>query len=195
MLLWLAWVLLFHGGASLAMTHLLHRQRTMFNCHVLDHKSSSNSTTKWRSGRSTKKRTSVMFLCVRTVTLHPSTSFALQHASYSRSGAQDRSKGGILKIKEIVNFGSIGNRSPPTFSLCLSITFFFSQVHEFCLLKNVDLIFDTFYARLRYLVMAFYLIKLHDLKDFFSVVLGGRREKICSFWILFLVGSHIREGT
>jgi hypothetical protein len=102
----------------------------------------------------------------------------LQHASYSRSGAQDRSKGGILKIKEIVNFGSIGNRSPPTFSLCLSITFFFSQVHEFCLLKNVDLIFDTFYARLRYLVMAFYFIKLHDLKDFFFSTWRSERKDL-----------------
>jgi hypothetical protein len=33
--------------------------------------------------------------------------------------------------------------------------------------------------------MTFYFIKLHDFKEFFSVVLGGQREKLCSFWILF----------
>jgi hypothetical protein len=33
--------------------------------------------------------------------------------------------------------------------------------------------------------MAFYFIKLHDLKENFSVVLAGQKEKLCSFWILF----------
>jgi hypothetical protein len=102
----------------------------------------------------------VMCVCTTTVTLYPSTSFELIPKT-ERTGYKQRRH---LKIKPIVSLGSIGNHKPPTFSFCLSIAFFFSQVHEFCLLKSVDLILDTFYASRRYFVMTFYLIKLHDLK-------------------------------
>jgi hypothetical protein len=166
------------------MSHLLHHLHTKFNCHVLDHKkSSSNSTTKWRSGRSTKKRTCCYAsMCTNSYTSPINKFCTATCASYSRSGAH--------QIEAKARFEDHGNCKFLQHYKPLTPYLLFVSVYCLLLLTGtwvlfVDLILDIFCARRRYLVMAFYFIKLHDLKEIFSVVLAGQREKLCSFWILF----------